>query len=805
MRRFFSFFLEAIFYSIALYLSYYFWHPATIIPQLEKFFDFAGLLPTLVEETTEWNNITGERARIKVGPKTWDAVNTVISLYVIYLGSAVLVFLLFLAAVKILMALLFACIAYIWYVATSPFSASLSLTTPDHFHGTYRIVVCPTGKYAVCTILKNGKKVNMYCRPESSVVEQPFEPLTKETPVPEEEIELVDDNDVAHQAPGVQEIRYEQPRQNQAQPQQGRNYVNERRESPLSQVTTSSVAEKYYQMVIYLYVDGSWIENGKGVFLRGRKDDQSPYKHVFQTSWHIIIDAINAKSPLKIVNPKNGKFCYVKRLDTFLARNEACDWVWIRSSDADIAKLGATAYNAALTYGDDTTKISIGKAHTHGASTYSYVHPSLIPFQIEYKISTTVGDSGSALFVLGKDTVIGIHNWGLNNDTANRGVCLIPEYRRYFMELVETPTVAQENESPTQFAKRMRYLEKDAMEQYYRENPDDKEYFSKDEVDNYYERYERNRSYRSRNSNRPNDGGARLYGRSRFIPSSSITIEQDDEDMITLHHSSDPNEHEIRDINYNRLNEALQAYMVRHRLNEYNIHSIAQFDQFLSRLDQADFDDAYDLVSATVDMHNNYASSSGSNAQHESMYKAINKNSKQIHEATAAIKEKESKTEKLLQKVLEQQAQIAKQQQESFMELVTKLIAAQQPSQPKSPKKDFPLGVSKQEKPSSSSKQQEESAPLKKNNTSSNQRSSQKRTSQSLESSTSKSTNQKKERSEKKKNSSISVETTRSPLLAQQQNLDLSKLQLLVDKIVNHLPQAPGQQSPDTKQSSTQN
>lgn len=139
------------------------------------------------------------------------------------------------------------------------------------------------------------------------------------------------------------------------------------------------------------------------------------------------------------------------------------------------------------------------------------------------------------------------------------------------------------------------------------------------------------------------------------------------------------------------------------------------------------------------------------------------------------------------------------------MELVTKLIAAQQPSQPKSPKKDFPLGVSKQEKPSSSSKQQEESAPLKKNNTSSNQRSSQKRTSQSLESSTSKSTNQKKERSEKKKNSSISVETTRSPLLAQQQNLDLSKLQLLVDKIVNHLPQAPGQQLPDTKQSSTQN
>ena len=277
----------------------------------------------------------------------------------------------------------------------------------------------------------------------------------------------------------------------------------------------------------------------------------------------------------------------------------------------------------------------------------------------------------------------------------------------------------------------MRYLERDAMEQYYRENPDDKEYFSRDEVDNYYDRYERNRSYRQRNSNRPNDGGARLYGRSRHIPSSAITIEQDDEDMITIHHSSDPDETEIREINYNRLNDALQSYMVRHRLNEYNIHSIAQFDQFLSRLDQADFDDAYDLVSATVDMHNIYNNQgSSSNAQSESMYKAINKNSKQIHKATEAIKSTEDKTEKMLNQILEQQNKIAKQQQESFMELLSRFLQetkTMQAVQKETKDQDFSKGVSKQEKPSSSSNKQEESAPLKKNNTSKNQRSSPRR------------------------------------------------------------------------------
>ena len=110
----------------------------------------------------------------------------------------------------------------------------------DHFHGVYEIVICPTGKYALCTVLKNGKRVNYYCKPKTTVIEQPLEPMTTEEHVSTEEIELVDDNDDTHKTPGVQEIRFEAPKAEKTRPEP-RNYVNERKESPLSNVTTSPV------------------------------------------------------------------------------------------------------------------------------------------------------------------------------------------------------------------------------------------------------------------------------------------------------------------------------------------------------------------------------------------------------------------------------------------------------------------------------------------------------------------------------------------------------------------------------------
>jgi len=189
------------------------------------------------------------------------------------------------------------------------------------------------------------------------------------------------------------------------------------------------------------------------------------------------------------------------------------------------------------------------------------------------------------------------------------------------------------------------------------------------------------------------------------------------------------------------------------------------------------------------------------------MYKAINKNSKQIHKATEAIKSTEDKTEKMLNQILEQQNKIAKQQQESFMELLSRFLQetkTMKAVQDETKNQDFSKGVSKPEKPSSSSRKQEESAPLKKKNTSNNQRSSPRRTSQSLVNSTSKSINPRKERQGNKKNSTVIVETTSSLPQVPQQNLDLSKLQSLVDKIADQLPQALGPKSQDTKQSSTQ-
>ena len=135
--------------------------------------------------------------------------------------------------------------------------------------------------------------------------------------------------------------------------------------------------------------------------------------------------------------PKNGKFCYKYRLDQWTCRNEVMDFCWCKVTDSTISKLGARAYDAALDFYDENTKISIGQAAVKGASNYQFVKHSLVPMAINYEISTVNSDSGSALFVLGKPLVIGVHNWGLNNNVNNRGVCLIGEYRRFFLGHVE--------------------------------------------------------------------------------------------------------------------------------------------------------------------------------------------------------------------------------------------------------------------------------------------------------------------------------------------------------------------------------
>ena len=78
---------------------------------------------------------------------------------------------------------------------------------------------------------------------------------------------------------------------------------------------TSNVPENVYQLDIYLFDGTDWILNGKAAIIRGRRNKSDFYTYLLQTSWHVVVDAIELKSPIKIVNPQNGKFCYKHRLD----------------------------------------------------------------------------------------------------------------------------------------------------------------------------------------------------------------------------------------------------------------------------------------------------------------------------------------------------------------------------------------------------------------------------------------------------------------------------------------------------------
>ena len=621
-------------------------------------------------------------------------------------------------------------------------------------------------------------------------------------------------------------------------------------ESTIDKVVTSNVPESVYQLDVYIYSDNQWILDGKAVIIRGRANDQAPYKYLLQTSWHVVVDAIQANSPMKIVNPKNGKFCYKYRLDQWTCRNEVMDFCWCKVTDSTISKLGARAYDAALDFYDENTKISIGQAAVKGASNYQFVKHSLVPMAINYEISTVNSDSGSALFVLGKPLVIGVHNWGLNNNVNNRGVCLIGEYRRFFLGHVEgeqqikaeqmTETDCTEvaiPESDTGYSRKMKFLERQALEDWDRENRDS-DYYTRGEIDSYdinfnYNRITGRRRNGGRANNRPNDGGVRY--RHRDAPSMAVTLEYDDDSHAHLYYTDDNDIVPQAVARTDVLDQAIRAYMTQQRLDSFNIHSLAQFDGFLNYLDNREYEEALYRVSNIVNDANDAreAIESGelgigqgvewatvessaskdpqpNQPQKESMYKAINKNSKQIHKATAktenAMSDIDLKFQKMTQNMMmmqesifnifRQQAEVTAEQKQKTIELDNKV------DQLVDSLKNFQMGASKQEKPSSGSNQQEDLEPKEKKNTSNNQKYSNQKGSKSSANWTSKNTNH--SQNNGKKTSTENVKTTTSQSLDQTVNSEVlnkvSKLEGMLTKLAENV----SLKSQDTCQTSTQ-
>ena len=388
---------------------------------------------------------------------------------------------------------------WLFVVFTAPFRTGIALTAPEHFHGTYQEIVTPQGAYARAKVRKNDKVIEYLLKPASSATINPVnELMAVETfRVEDEEVAVVGEEAQAILSDKeIENVKFDKPKEDKKE-KKTKKSEKATQESAIDKIVTSNVPENVYQLDIYLFDGTDWILNGKAAIIRGRRNKSDFYTYLLQTSWHVVVDAIELKSPIKIVNPQNGKFCYKHRLDQWVVRNEVMDYAWCRVKDQDISKLGARAYDACLDFSYENTKISIGQAAVKGVSNYNFVRESLVPMAINYEISTLASDSGSALFILGKPIVIGIHNWGLNNNTYNRGVCLIGEYRRFFLGSVESQKIQfDENqtykdckevsipESDMGFSRKMKYLEREAMEDWERENRDS-DFYTQNEIANY--------------------------------------------------------------------------------------------------------------------------------------------------------------------------------------------------------------------------------------------------------------------------------------------------------------------------------
>ena len=198
----------------------------------------------------------------------------------------------------------------------------------------------------------------------------------------------------------------------------------------------------------------------------------------------------------------------------------------------------------------------------------------------------------------------------------------------------------------------------------------------------------------------------------------AITLEQDDESHAHLYHTDDTDFIPQAVTRIDNLDRAIYAYMVQQRLDSYNIHTINQFNGFLDFLDNRQYEEALYRVSNIVDEANtarqaieagelgigqgtewaSVESTSKNVPQKESMYKAINKNSKQIHKSTAKTENAMSDIDKKFSQVLQMQESLfsmflgQKEQQDELVKRIDDIhftISA----------KDFPQEATKQEKP----------------------------------------------------------------------------------------------------------
>jgi hypothetical protein len=612
---------------------------------------------------------------------------------------------------KFIILLFQAVLNWLWFIATLPFKTGISLTAPDIFNGTYQVIVTPKGSYCRALVSKNHKVVEYILKPHSVQPINPVDALVEvETfSTSTEEVEIISaEASVLTSDKTIKSVSFDKEEKKVVKDDKKSRKSNsvQTQESAIDSVRCSTVPEPYNQLEVYLLISGKWILNGKAQFIRGRANIQLPYINLLQTSWHIVVDAIHQNSPMKIVNPQTGKFFYKYNLTQWSVRNESMDFAWTRVSDSLISKIGAKAYDVCLDFSYDVSSISIGQAYSKGASTYTYVQHSLIPMAINYKISTVPSDSGSALFILGKPLIIGLHNWGLNNNETNRGVCLIAEYRRFFLGKFErNPEVALAiPESDLGFSKRMRYLEEDALNQWHREN-DQEDFYTRTEIDNYHSNYDNNRvTRRQRNASRPNDGGARY----RATPARAVTLEMEEEreqdEAMSLFYSDNINIVPQAQIDLESLDRSLRAYLVTQRLNGYNIRSMTQFEGFLSYLDNNEYDliaptivdiisDAQNFREVETELLNTVSATSNwaDSMETESMTKAVNKNSRQLHRAKDAI---ESKLEKISSSL------------ESLARVVLDLQRNSMTKESSASVQNFSKEASKQETPSSSASHQ---------------------------------------------------------------------------------------------------
>ena len=132
----------------------------------------------------------------------------------------------------------------------------------------------------------------------------------------------------------IENVKFDKPKEDKKE-KKTKKSDKATQESAIDKIVTSNVPENVYQLDVYLFDGTEWILNGKAAIIRGRRNKSDFYTYLLQTSWHVVVDAIELKSPIKIVNPQNGKFCYKHRLDQWVVRNEVMDYARYRDWETD--------------------------------------------------------------------------------------------------------------------------------------------------------------------------------------------------------------------------------------------------------------------------------------------------------------------------------------------------------------------------------------------------------------------------------------------------------------------------------------